>query len=102
MKAYWWSGDIAPRILDVGTRLAELLASRPGRFTQGKKPLYPLDRGQDGPQIRSGLGGEDNNSQHLPKLGLPIIHPAAQAYTTQISRLLIMFNFICIKVKSSI
>jgi hypothetical protein len=31
MKACW-SGDIAPRILDLGTRWGEWSASRPGRF----------------------------------------------------------------------
>jgi hypothetical protein len=34
MKAYWGSGGIAPRILDLGTLDGgEWLASRPGRFT---------------------------------------------------------------------
>jgi hypothetical protein len=33
MKAYWRSGGIAPCILDLGTRLGEWSASRPGRFT---------------------------------------------------------------------
>jgi hypothetical protein len=31
MKIYWWSGGVAPRILDLGTRWRS--ASRPGRFT---------------------------------------------------------------------
>jgi hypothetical protein len=33
MKVYWGNGSIAPRILDLGTRLGEWSASRPGRFT---------------------------------------------------------------------
>jgi hypothetical protein len=41
--------------------------SRPGRFTsQGKSPWYPLDRRLDGPQSRSGRGGEEKNSQPPP------------------------------------
>jgi hypothetical protein len=36
MKTYWWSGGIALRILDIGTRW-KYLASRPGRFTPREK-----------------------------------------------------------------
>jgi hypothetical protein len=52
-----------------------------------KSPWYPLDRRLDGPQSRSGCGGEEKNSQPLPGLEPPIIHPVAQRYTTEISRL---------------
>jgi hypothetical protein len=37
-------------------------ASRPARFTPGKSPWYPLDRGLGGPQSLSGHGGEEKNS----------------------------------------
>jgi hypothetical protein len=50
-------------------------------------PWYPLDRRLGGPQSRSGHGGEEKNSQHLPGLQPPIIHPVAQRYTTELSRL---------------
>jgi len=34
MKAYWWSGGIAPRILDLGSRWRWVVS-----FTS--RPLYP-------------------------------------------------------------
>jgi hypothetical protein len=37
----------------------EWLASRPGRFTPGGKPPYPLDRRLVGPQSHSGRHGEE-------------------------------------------
>jgi len=37
-----------------------------------------LDRKLDGPQDRSGRGGEEKNSQPLPRLEPPIIQPVAQ------------------------
>jgi hypothetical protein len=33
-----------------------------------RTPRYPLDRRLDGPQSRSGRGGEEKNSQKLPGL----------------------------------
>jgi hypothetical protein len=41
-----------------------------------------------GPQSRSGRGGEEINSQPLPRLEPPIIQPASQHYTTELSGLL--------------
>jgi hypothetical protein len=38
-----------------------------------------------GPQIRSGCGGEEKNSQPLAELEPPIIEPVAQCYTTELS-----------------
>jgi hypothetical protein len=38
----------------------------PAALPQGKSPWYPLDRKMDGPQSRSGRGGEEKNSQPLP------------------------------------
>jgi hypothetical protein len=74
MKAYWGSGGIAPRILDLGTRLRRLVSfrSRP-LYPYGKSPSYPLDRRLGGPQGRSGSGGEEKDSQSLPGLEPPTI-----------------------------
>jgi len=35
-------------------------------YSQGKSLWYPLDRRLDGPQSRSGRGGEEKNSQPPP------------------------------------
>jgi hypothetical protein len=43
------------------------------------------------PQNRSGRGGEDKHSQPLPGLEPPIIQPVAQRYTTELSRLTLLF-----------
>jgi hypothetical protein len=53
MKAYQWSGDIASRLLDLGTkwRWAVSYMTRP-LYPQGKSPWYPLDRRLAGPQSR--------------------------------------------------
>jgi hypothetical protein len=58
----------------------------PAVLPQGKRLWYPLDRRLGGPQSRSGRGGEEKNSQPLPRLEPPIIQPAAQRYTTELSR----------------
>jgi hypothetical protein len=61
------SGDIAPRILDLGTRWRWVVSftSRP-LYPQGKSPWYPLDRRLGESQSRSGRGGEEKNSQPPP------------------------------------
>jgi hypothetical protein len=71
MKAYWESGGIAPRILNLGTRWRWVVSftTRPF-YLQGKSPWYPLDRGLGGPQSRSGGGGEEKNSQPPPGIDL--------------------------------
>jgi hypothetical protein len=46
-----------------------------------------MDRRLYGTQSRSGRGGEEKNSQLLPGLELLIIHPVAQCYTIELSRL---------------
>jgi hypothetical protein len=52
MKAYWGSGGIAPRILDLGTRWRWVVSLTPRpHYPQGKSPWYPLDRR---------LGGREN------------------------------------------
>jgi hypothetical protein len=89
IKAYWGSGSIAPRILDLGTRCRWVVSFKLRPFyPQRKRPWYPLDRRLDGPQNRSGRGGEEKNSQPLPGLEHSIIQPIAQRYTTELSRLL--------------
>jgi hypothetical protein len=78
-KAYWGSGGIAPRILDLGTRWMHVFSFTPRPlYLQGKNPWYPLDRRLGGPQSWSERGGEEKNS--LPLLGLepPIIQLVAQ------------------------
>jgi hypothetical protein len=88
MKAYYRSGGIAPRILDIGTRWRWVVSFTPRLFyRQGKSPWYPLDRKLSGTQSRSGRGGEEKNSQLLPGLEPPIIQPVAQRYTTELFRL---------------
>jgi hypothetical protein len=59
----------------------EWSASRPGCFTPGKSPWYPLDRRLGGSQGRSGRGGEEKNSQPLPGIEPPIIF---RSYTSSI------------------
>jgi hypothetical protein len=98
MKAYWGSGGITPRILDLGTRWRWVVSFTPQLiYPQGKSPWYPLDRRLGGPQNRSGRAGEEKNSQPLPGLEPQIIQPVAQRYTTELSRLLIeCVNCTCI------
>jgi hypothetical protein len=43
-----------------------------------KEPLVPMGRRLVGPQCRSGHGGEEKNSQPLPKIKPPLIRPVAQ------------------------
>jgi hypothetical protein len=90
MKAFWGSGGIAPRILDIKTRWkwVTIFTPRP-LYLQGKSPWHPLDRRLGGPQNRSGRGGKEKNSQPLSRLEPPIIQPLAQRYTTELSRLLL-------------
>jgi hypothetical protein len=85
MKAYWKSGGIAPRILDLGTRWRWVVSFilRP-LHPQVKRPWYPLDVGLGGHQSSSEHGGEEKNSQPLPGLEPPIIQPVVQRYTTEL------------------
>jgi hypothetical protein len=53
--------------------------------SQGKSPLYPLDRRMGGLQSRSGRGSEEKNFQLMLGLEPPII----QRYTTELSLLLL-------------
>jgi hypothetical protein len=55
MKAYWRSGGIAPRILDLGTRWRWVVIFTPQPFyPQRKSPWYPLARRLGGPRQREG------------------------------------------------
>jgi hypothetical protein len=47
-----------------------------------------LDRRRCGPQSRSGYGGEEKNTQPLPRLKPPIIQPVAQFYITEVTQFL--------------
>jgi hypothetical protein len=88
MKAYWRSGGIAPRILDLCTRWRWVVNFTPRPlYPQGENPWYPLDRRLGGPQSRSGSDGKEKNSQPLPGLDLPIMQRVDQRYTTELSRL---------------
>jgi hypothetical protein len=87
MKAYWESGGIAPRILDLDTRWRLVVSFTPHPlYPHGNSLLYPLDRRLGGLQSRSGRCGEDKNSQPLPRQEPPIIQPITQRYTTELSR----------------
>jgi hypothetical protein len=85
MKAYWGSGGVAPRILDLGSRWKWVVSFTPGRFIpQGKSPWYPFDRKLGGPQSQSGRGGEEKNSQPQPGLELRIIQAVSKRCITEI------------------
>jgi hypothetical protein len=84
MKTYCGSGDIAPRILDLGTRWKRVVSFTPRPlYPQGNNPWYSLDRRLGGLQSRSGRGGEEKNSQLLPGLEPPIVQPVTQRYKPQ-------------------
>jgi hypothetical protein len=57
-------GEIAPRILDLGTRKRWVVSFTP----RGKSPRYLLATRLGGPQSRSGRGGE-KNSKPPPGMG---------------------------------
>jgi len=71
-------GGIAPRILDLGTRRRRVASFtiRP-LYPQGKGSRYQLDRRLDGPQSRSGHGGEEKDSHSPPRIEPP--NPYRQA-----------------------
>jgi len=60
MKAYWWSGRITPRILDLGTSWRTVVSFTAWPlYPWGKNPRYPLGTRLGGLQSRSGRGGEE-------------------------------------------
>jgi hypothetical protein len=74
MKAYGGSGGIAQRILDLGTRWEWVVNfTHRQHYPQGKRPWYPLNRSLGEPHGRSGCGGEEKNSQHLPGLETHVV-----------------------------
>jgi hypothetical protein len=89
MKVYWGNGGLASGILDIGTRWRWVVSFMPRPlYPQGKRTCYPLVRRFGRPQSRSGRDGEEENSQPLPILELPITQPVAQRYTAELSHLL--------------
>jgi hypothetical protein len=88
-KSYWGSGGTNPRIFQLGTRWRWVVSFTPRPLhRQGKSPWCLLDRRLGGSQSRSGLGGEEKNSQLLPGLEPPIIRPVTHSYTTELSQLI--------------
>jgi hypothetical protein len=66
MKAYWGSGGIAPRILNLALGGGKWSALRPNRFTARERAPstnWIGGVGVGGLQSRSGPGGEEKNSQ---------------------------------------
>jgi hypothetical protein len=59
----------------------------PAALPQGNAPWNLLHRRLGGPQSRSGRGGEEKSFQPLPGLESPIIQPAVQRYTIELSQL---------------
>jgi len=98
MKAYWGSGRIDSRILDLGTRWRWVTSfTAQPLYPPGKNPWYPLDRRLGGSQDRSGRGGEEKISQSIAGHELPIVQPAH--YTTELSRLLLSSRFLQKKIR---
>jgi len=85
MKAYWRSGCVAPRILDLGTIWRWVVSFTPRQpYPQGKSPRYPLNRRLGGPQSRSVRGDEEKEFAALCRdSNPPIIQPVAQRYKIQ-------------------
>jgi hypothetical protein len=69
MKTYWRSEDIAPRILDLGTRWWWVVSYTP----RERAPDTHWVGGLVGTKSQSWRGGEDKSSQLLPGLETPII-----------------------------
>jgi hypothetical protein len=64
----------------------------PPLYSQGKSPLYPMDRRLGGTQSLSGYGGEEKHFQPLTGMDPLIIQPVVQRYTTELSQLLISMS----------
>jgi hypothetical protein len=76
MKAYWGSGGIVPRILDLCTTWRWVVSFKPlPLYPQVQSLWNPLVRRLGGPQSRSEHGGEEKNSQPLPGLEAPVMPP---------------------------
>jgi hypothetical protein len=68
------------------------LASLPPR-----KEILTVGRRLIGGQSWSGCGGEEKNCQPLPGHKPPIIQPVAQCYTTELSQLPLLINYLNLK-----
>jgi hypothetical protein len=68
MKAYWGMEVYLHEFFDLGTKWRWVISFtlRPP-YPQGKRPQYTFDR-LGGHQTRSGRGGEEKNSQPLPRI----------------------------------
>jgi len=59
MKTYWGSGNTAPCILNLGTKLRWAISFTPRPlYLRTKSPWYPFDRRLGRLYSRSGHGGE--------------------------------------------
>jgi hypothetical protein len=87
MKAYWGAKVYLHSFLTSAVDGIDWSASRPGRLSPGKGPTFPLVRRLGGPQSRSGCGGEEKNSQLLPRIEPPTIQSVAQRCNTELIHL---------------
>jgi len=77
MKAYWGSGGVALRILDLGNRWrCEVIFTPRLLYPRSKNARYALARRLGGPQSQSGRGGEEKG---VPLLPLPGIEPRSSS-----------------------
>jgi hypothetical protein len=84
IKTYWRNRDIAPRILNLGTRWRWVVSFMPRPlYNRGKNPWYPLDMRLGGPQSWSGRGGEDKKKSYTSPTGNwnPVVQPELSSYT---------------------
>jgi hypothetical protein len=80
-KAYWESGGIDPRILDLGTRWRWVASFTPrSLYPQGKSPWYPLDRGLGGPQRQQWWITVNFHGKRLYFLYQLRVHPIATLF----------------------
>jgi hypothetical protein len=69
MKTYLGSGDIASRILNLGTRWSYMVGfTRQQLYLRERTPRCPWDTRLGGPHSRSGLSGKSNVWCHAVKL----------------------------------
>jgi hypothetical protein len=79
MKTYGGGGDggIASRILNLGTKLRQVVSFMPRLFySPGNSARYPLDRRLGEPKGRFGRSGEEKK---IPLLPLPRIEPRSSS-----------------------
>jgi len=68
MKMYWQSGDIAPHILNLGSRWRWVVSFTPRPlYSRRKSSCHSLDRRLGGPQSRSGGEGDEKKFRHCPR-----------------------------------